>query len=96
METPCLVHETVGRGLPRTRPSKVALPSCANLALRKICSKTGGEASPGRPNVGVGAKVGVGANVGVGAKVGVGAGDCSTCWYTIPCTETKFAKPIRL
>ena len=41
---PLRVHTTWGRGLPLTLPSKRALPPCANRALRKICSKTGGEA----------------------------------------------------
>ena len=46
---PLCVQVTVGFGFPRTRPSKIAFPPCANLAFLKICSKTGGDGSPGLP-----------------------------------------------
>lgn len=46
---PLCVQETIGFGFPLTRPSKIAFPPCANLAFLNICSKTGGDGSPGLP-----------------------------------------------
>ncbi len=43
--SPFRVQTTCGVGLPLTFPSKNAFPPWANLALRKICSNTGGDAS---------------------------------------------------
>lgn len=44
---PLRVQETCGLGLPRSLPWKWASPPWANLALRNICSNTGGAASAG-------------------------------------------------